>query len=213
MANAYGTPAYTERFRSLSADTNGEHEILALSSYRDYRAEGDCYSSFDGKYGYDSTLLSIYKGDRLIYRCLCNEERGYRLPCFYTENGEDFALFRRDLYGYTILNLNTLAEYNYFPDKIFKGEEAFIICEAYPFRDILLLCGCYWAGPYHCRLLDAKTFRTYNLSEDMKNADIEDDGLSIEGDEVIFTCSNGKRYGFLYGDLKRKLQESENRDL
>ncbi len=80
-----------------------------------------------------------------------------RKPTLIThQNGHEYLVFTRDLYGYSVLDLTDMQAYHYFPKSSFPEGETFIWCDAYynPVNNMLLVDGCFWAGPYGVVLVD-----------------------------------------------------------
>lgn len=76
-------------------------------------------------------------------------------------NGEKYLIFRQDLYGYSVLNLETLEDFHYLPEEAFPQEkekfsETFIWTDvSYSSKNNLLaVIGCFWACPSSVILLD-----------------------------------------------------------
>ncbi len=106
------------------------------------------------------------KGD-LTYECDFCDEHNYEND-FYPIilNGQRFICFRKTLYGFTLINVDTLSvEYEYFPESVTHGEESFIITEVKQLDNLLIFEGCYWACPYECFAFDYKTKLFLNVSK------------------------------------------------
>lgn len=76
-------------------------------------------------------------------------------------DGNDYLIFRQDLYGYSVLNLQTMQDFHYIPARSFpfKKEafvEAFIWTDAFyePQSDLLAIPGSFWARPFSVVVLD-----------------------------------------------------------
>jgi hypothetical protein len=76
----------------------------------------------------------------------------------YHRDGNEYMIFRSELYGYSVLNLDTLKDFHYVPSQSFKvqGGETFIWTEIFynNINNILAVSGCYWACPYSIVLVD-----------------------------------------------------------
>ena len=115
----------------------------------------------NGNYcGSDNTILR--EGNR-IYSFKNFEDQMEFCKFIHHANGNDYLLFRRDLYGYSVLNLNTLKDFHYYPrcslgnsvdNKHF--EETFIWTNMLynPNNNLLVGYGCYWACPMELALVD-----------------------------------------------------------
>lgn len=76
-------------------------------------------------------------------------------------NGREYFLFRRDLYGYSVLDLASGEESHYLPYKSFPDrkqdfEETFIWTDVHynPNGNVLAVSGCFWACPASVMLMD-----------------------------------------------------------
>lgn len=80
---------------------------------------------------------------------------------FRHANGRRYLIFRRDLYGYSILELETMRELHYIPQVSYPAEgekfyETFIWtdCHYSLENNLLAVGGCYWAAPVSVIVLD-----------------------------------------------------------
>ena len=76
-------------------------------------------------------------------------------------NGEHYLVFRFDLYGYGMLDLESLQDMRYIPAQSFPPvredfKETFIWTDVHydPESNLLAVSGCYWACPYSVAVLD-----------------------------------------------------------
>jgi len=97
----------------------------------------------------------------------CIESNRYdNMFCPVTLNGKTFLCHRKTLYGFSLLDPDSFVEYEYFPEKVMRGEESFIISSAVSFGDIIIFEGCYWAAPYIAFAYDHKNNKFLDLSEE-----------------------------------------------
>ncbi len=96
-------------------------------------------------------------------------------------NGKGYLIFRIDLYGYSVLDLDTMQDYHYIPEESFLGEETFIWTVTHYNKNTNLLVaeGCYWAHPSDIVLVDFSEptilpFPEYDLSFLADGNDLED---------------------------------------
>ena len=103
-------------------------------------------------------------------------------------SGESFLLFRRTLYGFSLINTESFEIYDYFPEKVCNGEESFIVCEAKSFGNLIIFDGCYWAFPYSFYAYDHQNRLFLDLSKEyMVQAE---DKMEIQGDTLILNGSD-----------------------
>ena len=126
---------------------------------------------YEDKYNHREKAHVVLKKGNLTYECDFCDQHDYEND-FYPIilNGQRFICFRKTLYGFTLINVDTLSvEYEYFPEPVIHGEESFIITEVKQLDHFLIFEGCYWACPYECFAFDyeKKLFfdvsRTYGL--------------------------------------------------
>lgn len=220
MANCYGTKEHTKFTQEqLALGKDGEWILKdrRTESYGDYELQYATYSSSLKTYDnfvYDHGELSVYNNGKLIY--VCNDMYNYHSIFFYlySINNCDYLMFRKeDLYGYTILNLTTLEEHNYFPDVVLNREkESFIIVKATLLKDILVLYGCHWACPCIYYLLDAKTYKTHMLC----HRDTDDAKTKIDNNALTIFYDDGDKpesQSFIYDELVELLKNSSSYDM
>ena len=102
-----------------------------------------------------------------------------------TVDGRSYILFSKTLYGFTLIDPDTLTEtYDYFPEKVYDGEESFIITDAKTFGRYLIFEGCYWGCPYEFVAYDHELGAFVGLSA---LCEVYDGGSRIEGDRLILS--------------------------
>ena len=220
MANCYRTKEH-ERFRKeqlkLGDDGEWKLEEERKQNYKDYELKYVTYSSSlktDSNFVYNHCKLSVYRRKQLIYASDDIYEDYPTFFYFYTLDGYDYLMFRKDdLYGYTIVNLTTMQEHNYFPDVVLNREqESFIIVEATLWNDILLLFGCHWACPYIYYALDARTYKTHMLC----TRDVDETKTAIDDTSLTIYYTDGnkpKSQSYTYTEIVKILNENETYDI
>lgn len=130
------------------------------------KAEIDVMEYSDPLRYLEKAHIVLEKGD-FKYACECVDAHDWDNLFFcVTQNQRTYLCFRKTLYGFTLLDTNTLLEeYDYFPDRVLDGHESFIMTEARSFGDMIIFDGCYWACPYICFAYDHAKKRFLNLSE------------------------------------------------
>lgn len=152
ICNAAKSEIYRQRFSNTVATYFPENwqpeEETSLSLFEQYtlyiKEFGDtCYCQVKNLQG--SIIASWYSIDT---------NADFYMPISH-QNGKQYLLFRQDLYGYSVLDLETGEIFSYFPQKVLDGEEDFIWVAAHynPYNNMLAVEGCYWACPYDTLLL------------------------------------------------------------
>ena len=160
MTNAAYSEAYLKYRRETEAD------IFIRSAFED--AEEDALSDslvWARKHYFHTVGDRMYRGSEntilrdgnQIYSFRNLENSGEFCKLIHHSNGNDYLLFRRDLYGYSVLNLSTLEDFHYYPAcNVGNSKETFIWCDPIynPHNDLLAVYGCYWGWPYTLILAD-----------------------------------------------------------
>lgn len=96
-------------------------------------------------------------------------------------NGNNYLVFRIDLYGYSMLDLCTMKDYHYIPEKSFRGGETFIWTGTHYISNTNLLIaeGCYWACPYSLFVIDFSNpvnlpYPMFDINDHLDYEDYED---------------------------------------
>ncbi|MBO5440163.1 MAG: hypothetical protein J6A53_05860 [Clostridia bacterium] len=135
----------------------------------------------------EKALVNLTKNN-LKYQCELFEEHNYENSFFKVMlNGHSYLFFRKTLYGFTLLDTETMCEfYNYVPQAIKTGEESFIITDVKQIGEIFVLDGCYWACPYQCFAYDFKSKLFVNVSHylgiiSLNDSTVKDNKLILNG--------------------------------
>ena len=143
---------------------------------------------YNDQYNCREKAHAIFKKGDLMYECDFCDKHNYESD-FYpvTLNGQRFICFRKTLYGFTMLNADTLeVELEYFPEGVLDGEESFIVVDVKQLDNILIFDGCYWACPYECFAFDydRKLFLNISKKYDLYSLDkteLQDNNLVLYG--------------------------------
>jgi hypothetical protein len=115
------------------------------------------------------------------------------MPLFRTGPCRNRGLcFRKTLYGFTLLDAETLTEeYEYFPEAVLLGDESFIITKVMQLDELLLFAGCYWACPYACFVFDHQTKQFWNVSTACHIVDCDEIRLQDKKVRLLGKDKNG----------------------
>lgn len=237
--NVYGTKEYFQFNRAWTVDFDKAKKTTDVYDYDGYRVTADEYSVSDDQSIVRTYCVSVARGNKEIYRYSCNDY--FMKPCFFTYGGRRHMFFKRELYGYSIVNLDDGQCFDYFPSDVLlpagfqEGdqlpaerageiyEEAFIITGCLHLKDILLADGCYWAGPGEVWLIDLETKKTHFLSRDWRGAIVDTAKIKTTDDAVTIpfepyenadeTEKQDSEKTFGYRRLKELLEQSDTYDL
>ena len=131
----------------------------------------------------------LMEKDGLRYECVGIERpRWDFFPV--TVDGRSYILFSKTLYGFTLIDPDTLTEaFDYFPEKVLHDKESFIITHAQTFGKYLIFDGCYWGAPYAFAALDPVQMRFVSLTE-AYGVLAGDHTARIQGDELLLKGEN-----------------------
>ena len=113
-------------------------------------------------YDKEYTLCRLYKDDKFLHEWVNIGISTLDLNIFKHSNGHKYLIYNIDLYGYSVLELDTLKNVNYLPIESYKDgdefDETFIFCDAHynEYNDCLAVEGCFWSAPDSIMLLDFK---------------------------------------------------------
>jgi len=81
------------------------------------------------------------------WRSIDNDGEFYKI--IGHSNGKEYLIFRQDLYGYSVLDIDSGEKMQFFPSESLNGGETFIWTdvEYNPLNNVLAVSGCYWACP------------------------------------------------------------------
>lgn len=149
--------------------------------------------------------LSIIRNNIEVYKTTIVDDHyweNYIYPI--TIDNKKYLFFRKTLYGFTILDINSFQEENYFPEEVYQDEEAYIITDVIQFKDILIFDGCFWGSQYFNIVYDLKTKKFLDVFQKFKifseNIKILDDYIIINGIEINSDLQ--KSYKLHYSELK-----------
>ena len=107
--------------------------------------------------------ITFTKGE-LSHTCQCCDDPTGFFPLLLA--GKWYICFRRTLYGFVLLDCETLLpKYEYFPECVLESKESFIVVTVKQIDNLLILGGCYWACPDECFVFDYETKRFLRLSK------------------------------------------------
>jgi len=153
-----------------------------------------------------------------VYECDCIDVHSWNNLFFpVTIGGQNYLLFRKTLYGFTLVNADTLKEeYDYFPEKVTTDGEAYIIAAAMSFDDLIIFDGCYWAFPYMHAVYDHLTKRFVLLYNEF-GLEADDGDWTVQGDTLILPCrtTDGEKteLKITSDELRKLIREKGQREL
>ena len=102
----------------------------------------------------------------------CINDRAEFFSLIRHANGKFYLVFRQDLYGYSVLELDCGRIMRFVPDAWLDGKESFIWDGVHYLRgwDALAVSGCYWAAPNDVHLMSFAE----PMSEEQRYIDVLD---------------------------------------
>ena len=109
---------------------------------------------------------------RAIKTWRCIDDRAEFFSLIRHANGKFYLVFRQDLYGYSVLELDCGRIMRFVPDAWLDGKESFIWDGVHYLRgwDALAVSGCYWAAPNDVHLMSFAE----PMSEEQRYIDVLD---------------------------------------
>lgn len=175
MPNAVHTDKYrlhkTELMTLFSDENLTDSKTLEIKGkLEDCRIVSKHYTGKIGEYNRQGVKCSLYKNDILITQWDSFNDSSLFYQLISHRNGKEFLIFRQDLYGYSVLDIEKNEIMQFFPECSYDGIETFIWTGAdYNLENNLLaVSGCYWACPYGVQLFSFEN----PMSEKPKCVDI-----------------------------------------
>ena len=199
MANAVNSAQYQARIKQTEALFEGQNftrrQTINLGS--GYEIVKDAYrlgaTNFGGG---EYTLFDARKMQIISWRCI--DDRAEFFSLIRHANGKFYLIFRQDLYGYSVLELDRGRIMRFVPDVWTLGKESFIFSGVHYLRgwDALAVSGCYWGAPNGVHLVSFAE----PMSEEQRYIDVLDciqggydiyeqaDFAGFEGNELSLKC-------------------------
>ena len=164
----------------------------------------DTVNQKEGYAPVDGELCRLYKNDVCIFEWKNIDGHSRMSKIIKHSNGKSYFLFDEDLYGYSVLEMETGKCIHYFPQESFFHDmdtfkETFIWFEPYydAQSNLLAVEGCYWACPYSVIVADftdpmkiSLATEWYDLLEHTADENIIDDIEFKEWDNNFLICSS-----------------------
>ena len=167
--NYYGTDKYKENMRKL------DEQIFSKIRFDEPERKKDLGEGYSVRYYYyadeenrkpgyapvDGEICRLFKDDEQIFEWK-NTDGNSRMACIiHHADGNTYFVFDEDLYGYSVLNIETRQCMHYIPAESYgkypeEFEETFIWCDCFynPVNGLLAVDGCFWACPGDVIVLD-----------------------------------------------------------
>lgn len=215
MANAYGSDEYNNYIKEYLSSANFEKVDEDCCTFNKMKTTIEHFEYNYKIYGCtgqrEKTIITIVDKHIRKHTYQCIDEFLY--PYEFSYNGCQYIIFRKTLYGYTILNLDDFTEINYFPSEVINGSEAFIICEVKIFKDLLILGGCFWGGPYECYALSLGTFEIANISRLLGIKDVQDNEILNHTELLLIEGHTNIEFKIKYEELINIINQNHSNDL
>ena len=167
--NYYGTEKYDRKISDLNdrifskidfSEIEREKELENGYSvkYYDYADEENCKPGWAPESG---EICRLYHNEIMVFEWKNTDGKSRVANIIHHSDGNDYFVFDEDLYGYSVLNLNSMKSMHYIPAESYtepaeEMQETFIWCDCFydPETNLLAVDGCYWAGPADVIVLD-----------------------------------------------------------
>lgn len=140
----------------LFAPTNkGDVDVISLEL--DYQVEVENYQWKSPEGGLISGHLgTLCRGKERLHSWKCYDDSSNFFRLIHHSDGNDYLLFRQELYGFSVYNITTDESFQYFPKESFGEGETFIWTDVSynAEHNLLAVSGCYWACPWGVYIVD-----------------------------------------------------------
>ena len=155
MANAAYLDEYKTYWNSCQPlfipENQGERKDIPLSAQ--YSVHVQRYNGSVNGYNLHGSECRLLHGGKAIAQWRSINNDGEFFQQIQHSNGRTYLIFRQDLYGYSVLELDSGEIMQFFPDKALTGETFIWTDAAYnPSTNTLAVSGCYWACPFSTHL-------------------------------------------------------------
>ena len=197
MANAVNSAQYQARIKQAETLFEGRNftrcQTINLSG--GYEIVKDAYRL--GAVNFSGGKYTLFGAPQIIsWRCI--DDRAEFFSLIRHANGKFYLVFRQDLYGYSVLELDRGRIMRFVPDVWMLGKESFIWGGVHYLRgwDALAVDDCYWGAPNDVHLVSFAE----PMSEEQRYADVLDcmqggydiyeqaDFAGFEGNELSLKC-------------------------
>ncbi len=161
MRNAAYTYEYLKYRKEKEVELFNVHSIHDDTIKKDL---GDGYYYFEEEFNnikgnahISASKVKVFFDNKQIYEFKCLYENLLFCQLIKHSNGKKYLMFNRELYGYSVLELDTMKEFHYYPKENMKeGRETFIWTDVFynPNNNFMAGFGCYWGSPYFYILID-----------------------------------------------------------
>ncbi|AKT92497.1 hypothetical protein [Campylobacter gracilis] len=197
MPNAVNSAQYLARIKQAEALFEGQNftrrQTINLGS--GYEIVKDAYRL--GAANFSGGEYTLFGAPQIIsWRSI--DDRAEFFSLIRHANGKFYLIFRQDLYGYSVLELDRGRIMRFVPDAWTLGKESFIWGGVHYLRgwDALAVSGCYWGAPNGVHLVSFAE----PMSEEQRYVDVLDcmqggydiyeqaDFAGFEGNELSLKC-------------------------
>lgn len=147
----------------------------------------------------------IDKNENVVFEWICFDSDCDFHTIIKHQNGNEYLIYREELYGYSVLDLKTKKTFQYYPQCVVDGSEYFIWTQVYynPISNLLAVDGCIWACPWSLLIVDFSD----PMSEPLFQIDICDfivDECNLYEDAIFKKWDNELLICDIYNTAKRE---------
>ena len=171
MSNAVNSAQYQARIKQAEAlfeeQNFTQRQTINLDS--GYEIVKDAYRL--GAVNFSGGKYTLFGTPQIIsWRCI--DDRAEFFSLIRHANSKFYLVFRQDLYGYSVLELDRGRIMRFVPDAWTLGKESFILSGVHYLRgwDALVVSGCYWGAPNGVHLVSFAE----PMSEEQRYVDVLD---------------------------------------
>lgn len=154
--------------------------------------------------GRGGSICHLYKNDELVYEWKCLYHNSRISNIIEHSNNHKYLIFTEDLYGYSVLELDTLKSMHYLPGELYSDPfvESFIWSSDIFYNknnNLLAVVGCFWGWPESTIVLDFSKPLEIVETKDWKDIRSKFDN---NYDDITFKSWDNEKIEFLFDDKK-----------
>ena len=158
---AYTDDYLNKREKMIAAVIRPENvtDTETIAAEGEYSRTVICYGTMVDGLRYSCSHNKVYdQNGMLIHEYTSLYDHSFFCTPVTHSDGRRYLAYKEDLYGYSVLNLETKETFRYIPAESWNSGETFIVTDIVcnPENDIIAAGGCYWACPTGTFLFEVK---------------------------------------------------------
>ena len=179
--NYYGTSRWNNYIKEKEEQYKTYKESIELFNEEineGYIVEHNLYIDNENRYIGDKCRLILNDNCLFEWKNYYGKSQLHRV--INHKNGNTYFIYNEDLYGYSVIDLNSKEHINYLPFESYRDisdsryKDTFIFCDSHynEYNNKIAIEGCFWAAPYSIITFDFSeplTIKTIEYWKDVQN--------------------------------------------